>query len=154
MWAEGRQVNWIADHAALLLVLPGIPFTLGLLPTIWTQHKEKASTVTLPTSLTNVIGLLAVSVVFVALGYWPTFAMDLVNTVFWLAIVYQRIQYGHRTEVANNVARILIDSLDDVNRFRDLPRGTDGEILKRDPVRWEPPDEALRFTTEESDADR
>jgi hypothetical protein len=107
-------VNWVADHASILLALTGIPFTLFLIPTIWSQWKEKASTVTLATSLSNTLGLLAVMVVFIALGYWATVAADICNAALWAVIAFQRVQYGHRTKVFNTVAEIMIRSFDEV----------------------------------------
>jgi hypothetical protein len=91
---EEARVNWIAAHASILLALTAIPLTLCMVPTVLAQRRQRASTVPLATSVPTAVAMLVLVVVFSALGFWLTVAVDAVAAALWAIIVLQRVQYA------------------------------------------------------------
>lgn len=88
--------DFLAANADPILAAAGMGFNVVLLPTIWTQWRARASTVSLGTSFCSV-GLLAVIIaVFSALHLWIAVGADIGNAALWAVIGWQRIRYGGR----------------------------------------------------------
>jgi len=88
--------DFLAANADPILAAAGMGFNVGLLPTVWTQWRSRASTVSLGTSLSSV-GLLAIIIaVFSALHLRVAVGADVLNAVLWAVVGVQRIRYGSR----------------------------------------------------------
>lgn len=84
----------ITSHADLILALVGVVAMFTLLPTVWNQYQDKASTVPLTTSLLYFSLLSVVLVVYLSLGFWIAVVPEAITTLLWLVVGYQRWKYG------------------------------------------------------------
>lgn len=85
---------FLAAHADLILAAASMGFNIFLLPTVWTQWRTRASTVSLITAFTSVIMLATIVAVFIALHLWVVAASDVINAVLWAIVGAQRVHYG------------------------------------------------------------
>lgn len=77
----------------LVLTAAGLVFALNLIPTIREQYRRKASTVNWVTSATSFPFLFLMAAVFLSMGFWFTFTMDILVAIAWMVIFLQTIRY-------------------------------------------------------------
>ena len=87
-------MDWLADHADLLLAIGSTGFTLLMIPTIIAQLRGKSSTIPLTSSLSTVALFVIFIAVYVALKLPIVAVMEGVQAGVWLVVAFQRWHYG------------------------------------------------------------
>lgn len=91
------MLDWVATHADTILAAVSAVFATSLVPTVWTQWRERHSTVPLSTSVLTFVGLAVIVVVYAALGLWFAVSVGSLTATTWAVIAVQRLMYGVRT---------------------------------------------------------
>ena len=88
------MLDFIANHADIIIAAVQTALTLDMLPTIWTQFRARASTVPLTSSVPTAIGLAVLGLVFFSTGLYLAATTVVVGSVMWSIVAGQRIGYN------------------------------------------------------------
>ncbi len=92
------MLDWIATHADTILAATQAILTGVLVPLVWTQWRERRSTVPLLTSVVTFAGLGTIALVYASSSWWFAVAVVLAAATCWAIIVAQRVVYGGTKE--------------------------------------------------------
>lgn len=88
------MLEWLGANADPLLATGTVLFGAVLFPTILSQWRTRASTVTLSSSVPTVLVLAMFTLVYAGLGLWITATLEAIQTGMWVVIALQRFFYG------------------------------------------------------------
>lgn len=79
-----------------LLAGAALVFSFLMVPTLLTQARERVSTIPLSCSVPTVFAFLVVILVYASLGLWITVSVEIVQTLMWVIVAFQRVAYRSR----------------------------------------------------------
>lgn len=88
------MMDLLADNADVIIAVVSAVFAASLLPTVWSQGKERSSSIPLTTSVLTFVGLATIVAVYASLEMWYAFGVGSGTAMLWGVIAVQRWMYG------------------------------------------------------------